>query len=57
MWDMTQPAKINKKIKQDSNEIRFSNLEGFEDRILAAIVEAFHKILEDLLDANDHAIL
>ena len=57
MWDMTQPEKINKKIKQDSNEIRFSNLDGFEDRILAAIVDAFHKISENLLDADDQAIM
>ena len=57
MLDMTQPAKINKEIKQDSNKIVLTNLGGLEDGILIALVDAFHKTSGNLLDADGQVIM
>ena len=55
--DMTQPVKISKEMKQDSNKIVFSNLGGLEDWILIAIMDASHKTFGNLLDVDGQVIM
>ena len=55
--DMTQLAKIIKKVKEESNKIVIPNLGEPEDWILAGVVDASHRTSGNLFAVGGHVVM